>query len=140
MRLKKKPTKPQPKRIRNEVDITHFDNVGELLNFLKESGVPTNAAYITPHWDVVYLIYTSDEDPEDYDRRLGEYELALAEYDRWYAENEEAIEEELDLRAKKNKQKNLAKIERLRKQMEKAEKELARAQQKVEREAERIGI
>ena len=140
MRLKRKPVPPKRKKIKKELNVNYFDNLDIALSFFEELSVDVKDVDIVPDWDNINFVWYQDEPLADFHKRVGEYELEAAEYDRWYSENEEAIEEELDLRATKNKQKNLAKLERLNRQVLQARKELERAEQRRNKETDRLAL
>lgn len=131
MKLKKKPTYPKREMLRIEEDMTAFDTLQEVVDHVLNDGVePKDVKVSYSYYDSASISYYKPEDMVDFEKRIQAYRLAEIEYNKWYKDNEIAIEEELNARARKNKEKNIRKIEKLRKEMERAQKDLVRAEQK----------
>jgi predicted ribosome quality control (RQC) complex YloA/Tae2 family protein len=143
MRLRKKPKNPG-KRKKMEIFLTDLigaipdgnfeDALGEARKYVLEEArkyinnghygnllslrIKTN--YDWDHTELaVFGVY--DEADEAFDKRKKNYEEKLADYNKWYEENEEKIKSEIERREEKKKEvieKKLAEIEKKKEQLQ----------------------
>ena len=136
-RIKKKPVAPKKSsykgRRKTDEIIGAYDgrSVGELIKILE--GYDGNDT-VEIELDYGYCLYESDtpsarlvieyvqDANELYDQAVVRYKQKLAEYNKWYRDNKEAVKQELELREAEEKECNLKKATRLEKEAAKLRK------------------
>lgn len=135
LRLRGKPKKPiRKKAIPFEVGIYCGQSVEELLADLPKdmdlSVAEIDYTYGYGRHDVEMVVkYTRIETNEEFAARMSTYKKRLATYEKWYAENKEAIEEET---LRRKKEKAWKEEKRLSRQKQKAIAELRKVKKKLE--------
>lgn len=131
-KLRQKPSKPKIKMLKKYLSIYDGSNLLNLADALREEGVPLAEAVFNCctdyHGGEYYEV--SFEHPEPFERfqiRLDTYKKKKSEWDKWYEENREQVEEILAQKKEKSRKQKSAGIrkncEDLRKQLLKLEKE-----------------
>lgn len=128
-RIRSKPKRPKRSTITHRHDV--YD--GMTLWEINDAEIPDSAEFSFDRYDdfhPVELVWTAYETDEDYQAKLKAYKNRLDNYERWYKENQEDIENEIALRETEA-------AERVEKDKEKAlkraEKEYKEAKRKIDK-------
>lgn len=139
IKIRSKPTKPQhQKSVRFSEYISDGDSLEHIVNMIGKDNLST--AYIIDHggWNDtdLYVEWTESETVSQFNERMKVYEQKLAEWQKWYDENEELILKEKARRkevADAKKAKELAAEEkRYKKRIKEIEKEKAKLDKELD--------
>ena len=136
-RIKKKPAVPKRSSYKGRRGTVNVDCDGTLSSFiqdLQEYEAKYSEATIELELDYGYCYYEGDtpsakieitfvkDDETLYQKAVEKYKVKLAAYNEWYAENKDAVKEEMDLRATEETEKSLREATRLEAQAAKLRK------------------
>lgn len=127
MRIRRKPNKPKRKdHIKQDLGLGYYDMVDTTLQQFIDAipeGIDFSDVFLEDdsYYDEhnIRIYHIRRETDEEFQKRMDKYEVALQRYNKWYAENKEAVENEL---ARRDKSKN----DKISKQLENAKKLVAK--------------
>lgn len=132
MKLKTPPKYPERKIVPVFVNLGSF--VGQTLQqLLNRFGPNVKLSEYVGYEYVAYGFWLQEVEDEDaFNKRIKNYEKKQLEYDNWFKENKEAIEEEIELRKKQALEKAERMAIREKQALEKRKKVLEKELQKLD--------
>jgi hypothetical protein len=118
MRLKKKPVPPPRALETKERYVSDFGTLSSAVEWFESRCVNIDDVKIDCGYGGTYFKWKKEEDDRSYSLKVDKYKRQLKEYEEWYQENKEAVNQEIELRKKKDEEKKLAKIKKLEKELE----------------------